>query len=162
MWLRAASVADVGHLAGVDQACYREHSDNMHSVVFGADQARGMMIDLESRLLAFKVNAQRFTDGERMFDTACRALAVEALDLASRAYVWNMRWPTEELAEFARTTYGEVASLPEWRILRRRMRAGTRWAGRNPAFVLREKRTRRKLAAEDELWAIHGLRTVRE
>src|SRR5690606_10773812 len=54
MWLRTASVADIGFLAGVDQALYRCHGHNMNSSLFHSGTDAGRLIDLEQRLLSFE------------------------------------------------------------------------------------------------------------
>jgi hypothetical protein len=41
----AAAVSDVGFLVGVDQAYYRQHSDNMHRRAFESGSAHGQLID---------------------------------------------------------------------------------------------------------------------
>lgn len=145
MWLRAAAVSDVGFISGPDQAFYREHGANMHSAVFGADQGHGMVTDLLSRRFAFESVVDRFDDGPAMIKSAHRALAAEALDLASRAYVWGLTdaWPVEDLIAFAADCYSMDKATPEWRALLRRRRVGRRLSHRNPAFIARERRLRR-------------------
>ena len=54
MWLRAAAVSDVGFLVGVDQAYYRQHSDNMHRRAFESGSAHGQLIDLKQRWLVLR------------------------------------------------------------------------------------------------------------
>lgn len=141
MWLRAAAVADVGYLAGTTQAFYRQHGENMHSTVFGTDHARGMLTELTHRHRALLTSAASFADWEAETRSACRALAVEALDLASRAYVWGLTesWPVAELMGFARECDPSADETVAGRALRRRVRAGRRLSRRNPAFVLRER-----------------------
>jgi glycosyltransferase involved in cell wall biosynthesis len=141
MWLEAASHGLVGYLSGPTQAQYREHETNMHSAVFAADQAAGMVLDLRARDIAFRHVIRLFSDGPAMYAAAREALACEALDLASRAYVWGHTdtWPINELVELAIDLDPDVVQLPAWRAFRRRQRLGALRARRNPAFVPRER-----------------------
>lgn len=140
-WLCMAARADVGYVAGVDQALYREHNTNMHSVVYASDAPKGMVTDLRERLKAFDQSSSEFTGAAELMRTARRALAVEAVDLASRAYVWGLTesWPVDALVEFALETEPMVRSGRAWRALARRRRVGTRLSHKNLGFVVREK-----------------------
>ena len=122
MWSRATSVADIGYVAGADQAWYRVHTANMHSTVFQCGQLSGMAIsiDLRERMRAFERAAaymalpadhreRLFTDWGRI-----RAIAVEALTLAIRSFHWGVAdtWPIGDLAEVAIGAYPEASRLP--------------------------------------------------
>ena len=141
MWLRVAAVSDVGYLPSTVQAFYRQHDQNMHSSVFGSDQARGMITDLEHRLDAFTSASKSFPNALELVTMIQHAEAVEAMDLASRAYVWGLTgtWPVPELLGFARNCDPAIDRSRAGRACRRRRRLGTRLSRRNPFFVAREK-----------------------
>lgn len=141
MWLRAGSVAGVGVLGDSVQALYRQHGDNMHSSVFAVDEAAGMVTDLLARRKVIEAAAPSYARSADLEATGRLALAVEAVDLASRAYVWGLteQWPVDDLLAFAVETSGDVRGTSAWRALVRRQRAGTRLSRRNPAFVPRER-----------------------
>jgi glycosyltransferase involved in cell wall biosynthesis len=141
MWLRLAAVSDVGYVAGPLQAFYRLHESSLHSATYATDAARGMVTDLEHRLFAFTSAAGAFPDGADLLAAARHATAVEAVDLAARAFVWGLTdtWPVDALIDYALDTDPAVTSTRAWRALHLRQRVGRRWARRNPAFVAREK-----------------------
>lgn len=136
MWMRIAAVSDVGRLDGPDQALHRDHAASM-SVTDGA----GLILDLHQRRAVFEVlfagpggQLPRQAD---LHDTARRALAGEALELACHMYDRG-HTGTEDvagLAEFAEDTYARFRELPQWRALERRRRVGPRWAPLVPAFA---------------------------
>jgi glycosyltransferase involved in cell wall biosynthesis len=84
MWLRAASVSDVGRVNGVDQAYYRIHDASLQRTRY-----KGHLTDLEGRLAAFEkvlTGASAPADAEVLFATARRALAFAALGYARGAF----------------------------------------------------------------------------
>ena len=113
----------------------------MHYEVYEADQARGMVTDLRARRLAFENSSERHTHSEFLLAEARRSLSSEALDLASRAYVWGLTasWPVDELVAFAFETDSGASESRAWRAFSRRRCAGARFARRNPAFLPRER-----------------------
>jgi hypothetical protein len=74
MWLRAAAVADVAYVAGVDQAYYRVHGANMHATDFAH-----LADDLEQRREAFRVFAEETLGGHTRAGRACLAAATRSL-----------------------------------------------------------------------------------
>lgn len=105
MWMRAASVSDVGYIGGITQAYYRVHTANMHSVVF-AVAVKGRITDLQQRYGCFLnalENSVHVADADALLCTARRSLAREALVLAIRSYDLGQaaRWPVDELVSFA-------------------------------------------------------------
>jgi glycosyltransferase involved in cell wall biosynthesis len=150
MWLRAAAVAGVGFVGGADHAHYRDHGQNMHTETFATDQGEGLVTDLQARWDVLEKCAPGFEPGERMLNTARVAMAAEALDLASRAYLWGFTagWRVEALEQFALEIYPQARTLREYRALRRRKFAGRRMAKRNPVFLPRERRLSRSFAAD--------------
>jgi Glycosyl transferase family 2 len=132
MWMRAGAMADIGFVGGVDQAWYREHSANMHSVAFQAEQSAGMAIDLRGRMRAFELVASEIQgpagENARLLMCARRALAIEALTLAIRSHYWGLAasWPVDELANLAVEMYPGTKRLRHWRTLALHQRIGAR------------------------------------
>lgn len=154
MWLRVASLADIGRVVGPHQAYYRIHGLNMHSEQFGGATGAGILIDLRSRLQVFEAWQEWMTahaqDSDALVERARRALAREALVLGCRAYWWGLvdEWPVEGLRQFAAETYRGAGELAEWRALDHHVRVGPRPPRRYPPYVVRsqvdkvERRTR--------------------
>jgi glycosyltransferase involved in cell wall biosynthesis len=141
MWLRAAAVADVGFVLGADQAYYRIHGSNMHATTHEGRQLSGVVRDLQERRLTFELlrdSAPTPAD----YVAAQRALAIEALRIARRAYcfgttdhavadnmqslVRTLREPgraefdhvqAQALVDFARETFAGCEQLPQWRAM---------------------------------------------
>lgn len=166
MWLRAASVADVAYVAGVDQAFYRVHAKNMHSAIFQNGTAAGMAVDLRERMRAFEFAADYIgrddAGSERLLSSARRAIATEALTLAIRSFHWGIAetWPVDDLAAVALEAYPQARDLVHWRALslQRRIGAGrTRRIRRNPLSMSHEIALRAQGAARQWRWARAGL-----
>lgn len=131
MWMRLASIADVGYIGGVDQGFYRVHPNSMQRTTNA-----GVMTDLVGRRHAF-VSALAFAQG-RVGETAeletivRRKLAGEALDGACRAFDRDRldASPLDALVDFALATFAHAETLPEWDALQQRKRRGrrSRWA----------------------------------
>jgi glycosyltransferase involved in cell wall biosynthesis len=121
MWMRAASVADVGRVNGPVAAYYRVHPANMHRTTY-----KGVLLDLIARRDAFAAvfegEGRRLPDARRLEATSRRALAVDALRLACRAYEQGAEdeEPVEEYVAFALETYPDAKRLSQWGALRRR------------------------------------------
>jgi glycosyltransferase involved in cell wall biosynthesis len=129
MWLRAAAVSDVGFLVGVDQAYYRQHSDNMHRRAFESGSAHGQLIDLKQRWLSFEAVflgvGSRLSEAERLFTIARRTIASQALRYSNYAYARGFReFPFEEFESFAAAIWPDARKLPAGRALARRKRLG--------------------------------------
>ncbi|WP_128977676.1 glycosyltransferase family 2 protein [Streptomyces roseicoloratus] len=127
MWMRLASHADVGYVAGADQAYYRVHGDNMSTTDFG-----GQLDDIRQRRVAFTAVLDKCADRlpqaghlARLVDTR---LARQALRRAYRAYDRGRTdvVPVDELVAFARECRPDAEALPEYRALRLRRRIGPR------------------------------------
>jgi hypothetical protein len=148
MWMAAAAIADVGHIAGPPAAFYRVHGHNMHIDTFRSGEVDGMLLELRQRRTTieavFDGPAGDLEEADALRDTAMRALAADALAAASTAYTWGLaaRWPITGLIDFAAETTPAYRSLRQWRGLSRRRAVGERLARRNPAFVLTELATR--------------------
>jgi Glycosyl transferase family 2 len=140
MWMKAASISDVGYVGGCDQAYYRVHAANMHSTAFSVDDPKGVIVDLRQRLTCFESvldEAPRVAGAAALLRRARRALARDALTMAVRCYEWGTadRWPVDVLADFA----AEVCPSDElpglWRALALRRRVGPARSRRHPLFL---------------------------
>lgn len=127
MWLRLATVSDVGHINGVVQGYYRIHPNSMQRTVNA-----GTLTDLIGRRGAFisalSVAGERLGGLPELEATVRRKLAAEALDRACRAYDRDRMDSLQEdkLVEFAIATFPAAAALPEWHDLQRRRKRGRR------------------------------------
>jgi hypothetical protein len=116
MWLRAATVSDVGRVNGPAQAFYRIHPQSMSRTTYA-----GNLIDLEGRLEVFRkilLGPQaRVPDGEALFARAQRALAGTALELARSAYVHGRadKEPVEDYLAFAARIWPPARRTRKWR-----------------------------------------------
>lgn len=155
MWIRAAAIADVGYVGGADQAWYRVHDANMHHTAFRSGKRDGMVVDMGERLRAFESAAAeisgRVAGTDRLLTSARRAVAVEALTLALRAFYWGIAetWPVDDLVEFALEVYPGARRLPQWRALVVQRRLGAGWGRRNPVSLGHEAALRAKSEARD-------------
>jgi hypothetical protein len=145
MWMRAAAAADVGHVDGPDQAYYRMHDANMHITEYAGESARGALVDLQNRRLTFEKGAA-LAPSPTDIEAAQRALAVEALTVATRSIGWRQPDAAliRELADFAADVYPDVAQLPQWVRVQRLLAIGPARAKRHPAFIAREAGERAK------------------
>lgn len=136
MWLRIAAISDVAYTRGAPQAYYRVHNQSMHRTYYG-----NALDDLKQRGEAFAHFFDRdgglLAEATSLHTLARRALARQALWRACRAYDRNDldRIPVDDLVDFASTTYPEVASLPEFRALRRRRFLGPKVCHRTQLFA---------------------------
>lgn len=134
LWMRTATVSDIGFVAGADQAYYRIHTSNMHQSMFD------MLDDFSQRLASFDTifseRAELLEDPETMRDMAHLALARSALSQAVRdtahraiarssvsravgagALVEVGDESVDGYAEFALRAWPEAKNLREWRTL---------------------------------------------
>jgi cellulose synthase/poly-beta-1,6-N-acetylglucosamine synthase-like glycosyltransferase len=136
MWLRTASVSDVGRVLGADQAFHRDHPASM-----SATSGSGRLLDLQERATVFDVlfagPGGRLHDAAELHRTARRVLAAEALTYAYHAYDRGRTGTVdvETYADFALATYPEARSLRQWRALQRRRKVGAPLARLAPVFV---------------------------
>jgi glycosyltransferase involved in cell wall biosynthesis len=140
MWLRIGAVADVAYVKGAHQALYRVHQTSMLRTMLASKN--GALTDIGTRRIAFNkafdTIGSSLPGAERLRARANRALASQALWIASRAYDKGSLddaegAPAEEWVDFARQTYPEVGRLPRWWGLQARRRIG---AGRSLWFPL--------------------------
>jgi glycosyltransferase involved in cell wall biosynthesis len=140
MWMRAATLADVGYVAGATQAYYRVHAANMHNVVFGTDEAKGTLVDLQQRyecFLSVLGDNKSLPQAQALLARARRTLGRQALVLAIRSYEWGKAdsWPVAELTSFAEQMCpaGELRQL--WKALALRRKVGAAHSRRHPLFL---------------------------
>jgi glycosyltransferase involved in cell wall biosynthesis len=162
MWMRAATVSDVGYIGGADQAYYRVHASNMHDEVFGQAEAGYVVGDLKERLACFESvldGSRSVPNADALLANARRSLARQALAQAIRWYWCGVAddWSTKDLLAFAQETGppGELAS--QWRALRRRERIGGVRSMENIRFRPAEHLYFLKKRAELRRWQRAGL-----
>jgi len=140
MWLRAATVADVGRVEGADQAFYRVHPDSLsHSLCVGPTYDLRARHDAFASVLAAP-SAVPGADG--LYKQACRTLAVAALRQAfhvlKQAYYGHRDSgracdESDQLESFALEVFPDAKAAPRW--LGRRQKRTPRWLGRRQSAV---------------------------
>jgi glycosyltransferase involved in cell wall biosynthesis len=129
LWMRMATIAGVGFVAGPDQALYRLHDAQMHTKDFRQGTVDGQLVDVEHRWLAFQA---LFADAsgdllgaEQLEATARRTIASEALNRANYAFARGFKdFPIEQFEQFARDLEPGISHSPAMRALARRKRLG--------------------------------------
>jgi glycosyltransferase involved in cell wall biosynthesis len=148
MWLRLATIADVGRVNGAHQGYYRIHPNSWQRTLNDF-----YLVDLDRHRQIFDIlfsdRARAFPDAERLSATARRAIALNAIERACRAYDEGTAddEPIDGYVALALDVYPAAPQLREWRSLERRRKAGAERAARVPAA--RAKRLQRDL--EDRL-----------
>jgi hypothetical protein len=138
--MRAAQVADVGMVSGVDQYYYRMHGTNMSRTVYA---------DTFTNLCESKRAYEAALDGsmggdpatlEQLRQTAYRALARRTLHQARLEYMTRTDGHMHAAAyrEFASAIDPNVVNSRGWRELQRREALGVERARRAPAYRARE------------------------
>jgi GT2 family glycosyltransferase len=140
-WMRAAQVADVGMVCGVDQYYYRIHGTNMSR----EPRFVGTLANLRETRNAFDAALDGSVSDdagrlERLRRTARAALAAKALRFAVADYMAGDEGvaAVESYRRFALETDPSVRGTRAWRALERREAAGAQRAHRNRAFRARE------------------------
>ncbi len=159
MWMRAASVADVGHVDGPDQGYYRMHGDNMHLTTYEDGRSSEVLIDLTERRLTFENLAQEVPGGTELLPEACKGLAVEALTIATRLFSEPVvdRGLVEDLMAFATDVYPSATGLPQWRSTERRLTMDPAAVRRNLGFRAQEMVEKGKETARQWRWRRIGV-----
>lgn len=130
LWMRMATVSDVGFVAGPPQAFYRLHETNMHTSTFGQGTTEGEFIDMSERWLAFRAlfeasSAQALPDAGRLESVARRTFALEALGRANYAFArGKAAFPVDRFEQFAMDLDPTVVRTSAARALARRKRVG--------------------------------------
>jgi glycosyltransferase involved in cell wall biosynthesis len=158
MWLRIASISNIGYIYNSPQAFYRVHSASMQRTKY-----KSRLIDFVQRKAAFDYFLQHAENGkkysEKLTDLANRALAREALWDACRAYDHNQVDDVRirELVEFALSAYARAESLSEYTAFLRRRSLGPVICNRTQIFFAPAaiKWINRKL--RKRRWERHGI-----
>lgn len=112
MWMRAATVADVGRIDGADQAFYRVHSESLsHALCPGPKDDLRARHDAFASVLAWP-SAVSGADG--LYVQARRALAVGALRQASEGCATLAPDDIDELEAFALEMFPAANETSEW------------------------------------------------
>lgn len=147
MWLRTATVSDVGRIDGADQALHRDHAGSM-----SATTGSGKLTDLRERSMVFKVlfagTGGQMDGAAGLYWAARRALAAEALTHACRLYDRGQTKTdcVDDYVNFAIDAFPGARTLPQWRALRWRTTIGIRFAPVVPIFAV-SARLRRRIRA---------------
>src|SRR3954451_2465598 len=135
-WMRAAQVADVGMVTGVDQLYYRLHGENM-----SCTQYASTLTNLHETRNAFDAALDGSVGGDpaELADlrrTAYRALACRALHQARSEYMAGSDGPVNVATyrEYASVIDPDIVDSRHWRDLQRREAAGVESARRRPAY----------------------------
>lgn len=158
IWLRTATVSDVGWIDGADQALHRDHADSM-SATAGSEK----LTDLRERSMVFKVlfagMGGQMDGASSLYWTARRALAAEALTHACRLYDRGRTKGdcVDDYVNFAIATFPGARTLAQWRALRWRSTIGTRLAPIVPVFAASALRRRISANLHYKRWERTGL-----
>jgi glycosyltransferase involved in cell wall biosynthesis len=135
LWMRLATMGDVGRVNGPVQGLYRVHDASMQRTIHA-----GIMTDLAGRKAAFDALLEAdpcvLPQARELVSCAHRSLASTALDFACRAYDRGRTrdWPVDELIAFALKTHPDIRRRNEWIALERRRAVGEARAQRSPRF----------------------------
>jgi glycosyltransferase involved in cell wall biosynthesis len=152
MWLRAATVSDVGRVNGSAQAFYRIHLNSMQRTTYA-----GHAIDLEGRLAAFQKllvgPGARVANDEALFASAQRALASSAVECARSAYDHGRAThePVDDYMVFAAGVWPGVRRSRKYRAIVRRASTDRRRLDRGLGPIARR-------VAEDVRWRVRWRR----
>lgn len=174
LWMRTATVSDVGYVAGADQACYRTHAHNMHHSIFD------MLDDFSQRLASFDTlfagcpdllqgrdsmrdTAHRalarnaLTQGIR--DTGHRALAHSALGRAVRPYLRGTVGdePAAAYSAFALRAWPNARQLREWRTLDKLINTRDRSPRLSPSLITRIAIRKLRSSSAELRWRLAGI-----
>jgi hypothetical protein len=123
MWLRIAAHADVGYIAGSDQAFHRDHDASLSS------RSSGLLVDLHERYLAFgelfHESAETNPEHSRMRFAARRALGMESVRHATHLLDRRRQdFDTiRDLETFALMCWPEIDRTRAWSLLQSRKRS---------------------------------------
>lgn len=156
MWLRIASVSDVGHLSGCDQAWHREHSASL-------SRSNNVMTDLRERAGAFRTLFSEAPgedeNAKRLWLAARRALAEESSSRALSAYIRG-RGDSSEVQSYLE--FAEEMDVPLDQVLgsvlARRALGRRRSLGRiEPSFIAHAIGFRARRILWGKRWRMTGL-----
>jgi len=152
MWLRLASLCDVGRVNGPDQAYRRVHPSSMMNGRF-----KGVLVDLRERQRAYEayLEGSRLGPKERAGLTATmrRRLSTEALGWAIDDLAATDDEEQSDAARFARQVNPDYERLPAWREFQAAMRSD------RPGVVQQWEHLRRNLGDRMrwQLWRRLGI-----
>lgn len=127
MWLRAATVSDVGFLVAADQAFYRKHQTNMHKAIFKSGTHEGGLIDLEQRWQAFQaaLGSSASALHSQLLATARASIARHAVNSINYAFARGQRsFPVSAYEALAHSLQPNLDSTAGGQALARRKRLG--------------------------------------
>ena len=144
MWLRLATIADVGRVNGAHQGYYRLHPESWQRTMsdfYLRDMERHRQIFAG----LFREHGRELPDAERLSRMARRAIANNAIERACRAYDEGSadQEPIDGYIALALDVYPEVTKQRGWRLLQRRRETGAERAAHVTAA--RVKRVQRDL-----------------
>jgi hypothetical protein len=174
LWMRTATVSDVGYVAGADQACYRTHAHNMHHSIFD------MLDDFSQRLASFDTLftgcSDLLQDRDAMRDTAHRALARNALiqgirDTGHRALAHSALGsairpylrgtvgdePAADYSAFALRAWPHARQLREWRTLDKLTNMRDSSPGLGPSLITRMAIRKLRSRSGELRWRLAGI-----
>lgn len=144
MWLRLATVADVGRINGAHQGYYRVHPASWQRTMSDfylrdMEQRRAIFASL------FRESAGLVPDADRLSLLARRAIANNALDRACRAFDEGTaaQEPVDGYVELALDLYPDATKLQRWHMLQRRRAVGPSRGPNSP--VAQVKRLQRDI-----------------
>ncbi len=166
MWLRQATVSDVGYIVGADQAYYRVHATNMHHRM---DALGDYTQRLESFDTVFGECSKSLEDAGSMQNTAHRTIARMALRQAVRdtgyrtisrstfspvlgRYLSGPIGDTtlDDYTAFALKTWPDAKNLSEWQTLDKLTKGADSSPQLNPSLLA--QMAMRKLRTRSVLW----------
>jgi glycosyltransferase involved in cell wall biosynthesis len=118
MWLRIASISDIGHVAGADQAYYRAHQQSMQRTIHS-----GFLFDLVGRREAFRSAFEKegasLPEREQLHDLAKRSLALTAIQHARMLsdFPGEDTVPVSEYRDFAVSVFPPIVNTGRYRSL---------------------------------------------
>jgi hypothetical protein len=124
MWLRLATLADVGRVNGAHQGYYRIHPQSMQRAINNIC-LRDLQVAGEIFTQLFAEAGSGLSDTTALARTSRRAVAAHALDHACRAYDEGRDHvePVDEYVKLARELWPEASNLRQWHALERRRAA---------------------------------------
>jgi glycosyltransferase involved in cell wall biosynthesis len=166
MWMRVATVSDIGYVDGADQSYYRHHANNMHHAYSALDDYSQRLASFDA---IFSERSELLKDADSMRDTAHRVIARIALshairDTAHRAIARNLF--SRAIAAYSRVVVGDetiddytafalkawpnAKQLREWRTLDKLFKVRDSPPGLDPSLITRM--AMRKLRTRFVLW----------
>jgi glycosyltransferase involved in cell wall biosynthesis len=134
LWMRAATVSDVGYVVGADQAYYRNHASNMHHSSFDVlddytqrlisfdtifSERSGLLENPDSMRSTAHRTIARIALSQAMRDTTYRAIASSAFNHAIGAYATGVVGDesVDDYIALALKAWPDARQLAEWRAL---------------------------------------------